>query len=303
MSFFLAIAIAFNPDGKTPNIGLAVIVFMVPFTALSMFGVALVKEGTSNADEEPVKFRDVVTMFKVNKSLLISSLSGLFGGFIFSFMIAAVTYYIKYAFGAENLGTQSAIWGLSILFGIVAGTFLAQFVQKYVTPGMGYLISYAITIAPLAILWVINLAGPISHPAILYPLLFVALVGSGMSYIPGTLVNMECMDYNKGKLGKSMEGMVNAVSQFTLKVQAALSSALTGAVLVAVGYDAELYKDATTIPASLFSGLGLVLFAIPALCGLLSIGVMAFYPLLKKSKRDELYTEIKRAKLAGAAMD
>lgn len=152
-------------------------------------------------------------------------------------------------------------------------------------------------------MWAINLAGPITNPAILYPLLFVALVGSGMSYIPGTLVNMECMDYNKGMLGKSMEGMVNAVSQFTLKVQAALASALTGAVLVAVGYDAELYKDATTIPASLFSGLGLVLFAIPALCGLLSIAVMAFYPLLKKSKRDEVYAKIAQSKLTPVGTD
>lgn len=89
MSFFLAIAIALGPDGKTPNIGLTVIVFMAPFTALSMFGTALIKEGTSNADEEPVKVRDVVAMFKMNKPLLISSLAGLFGGFIFSFMIAA----------------------------------------------------------------------------------------------------------------------------------------------------------------------------------------------------------------------
>ncbi|HRE27917.1 MAG TPA: MFS transporter, partial [Anaerolineales bacterium] len=118
MSFFLAIAIALGGDGQTPNIGLAVAVFMVPFTAISLIGIALIKEGTNNADEGQVSLRDVARMLKVNRPLLISSLSGLFGGFVFSFMMAAVTYYIKYAFGAENLGTQSAIWGLSILLGI-----------------------------------------------------------------------------------------------------------------------------------------------------------------------------------------
>jgi Na+/melibiose symporter-like transporter len=292
MSFFLAIAIALGKDGVTPNIGLTVIVFLVPFTALSMFGIALIKEGTSNVGEEKVQVKDVLAMVKANKPLWLSQLSGLFGGFIFSFLMAAITYYIKYAFGAENLGTQSMIWGMTILFGMVIGTLLAQVVQKRVTPGVGYLISYTITIAPLAVLWVINLFGPISHALILYPLLFIALLGSGMSYIPGTLINMECMDYNKYKLGKSMEGTIFAVGQFILKIQAAVASALTGVVLIAVGYDAELYKDATTIPASLFSGLGLVLFAIPALCGLLSIGVMAFYPLIKKSKRDEMYALI-----------
>jgi Na+/melibiose symporter-like transporter len=303
MSFFLAIAIALGGDGTNPNIGLAVIVFMVPFTALSMVGIAMIREGTNNADEEKVVGKDVLVMFKTNKPLLISLLAGLFGGFVFSFMMAAIIYYIKYAFGAENLATQSMIWGLTVLFGIVLGTILAQYVQKRVTPGAGYLISYTITVAPLAILWLINLAGPIRNPLILYPFLFVALMGSGMSYIPGTLVNMECMDYNKDKLGKSMEGMINAMSQFTLKLQAALSTALTGVVLVAVGYNAELYKDATTIPSSLFSGLGLVLFAIPAICGLLSIGTMAFYPLLKKSKRDAMYEEIARSRLVTGSAD
>jgi Na+/melibiose symporter-like transporter len=299
MSFFLAIAVALGSDGVTPNIGLAVLLFIAPFTALSMFGVSLIKEGNNNADEEQVNLKDINEMLKVNKPLLISSLASLFAGFVFSFLVAAITYYIKYTFGAENLGMQSIIWGMCILWGIIIGTVLAQFVQKRVTPGAGYLISYAITIAPLAILWLINLAGPISHAIILYPLLFVTLIGVGMSYIPGTLINMECMDYNKYKLGKSMEGMINAVGQMILKLQASLSSALTGFVLVAVGYDAELYKNAATIPDSLFSGLGLVLFAIPAMFGMIAIGAMAFYPLIKKSKRDEMYAEIEKVKQSG----
>jgi len=292
MSFFMAIAIAIGSDGVNPNIGLAVILFILPTTAVSLIGVWLIKEGNNNADEDQVNIKDVVAMFKVNKPLLVSSLSGLFGGFVFSFIMAAITYYIKYAFGAENLGTQSMIWGLSILLGILAGTFLAQFVQKFVTPGMGSIIANIITIVPLTILWLISLAGPINNAAVLYPLLFVTLLGSGMSYIPGTLVNMECMDFNKYKLDKSMEGMINAISQMIMKIQAALSSALTGAVLIWVGYDAERYKDAATIPNSLFSGLGLVLFAIPAVFGVIAIAVMAFYPLVKKSRRDEMYAEM-----------
>ncbi|MBN2047403.1 MAG: MFS transporter [Anaerolineaceae bacterium] len=296
MSFFLAIAIALGGDGVTPNIGLAVIVFMVPFTAISMAGVAMIKEGENNADEEQVKFKDVLLMAKANKPLWISQLSGLFGGFIFSFLMAAVIYYIKYAFGAENLGTYSMIWGLVMLFGMVLGTILAQIVQKRVTPAVNAIISNLITIIPLILLFLINLAGPIRNPYILFPLILITVIGSGMSYIPGTLIGMECMDFNKFKLGKSLEGMVNSVGQFTMKLQAAISSAITGVVLAAVGYDAVLYQDATTIPASLFSGLGLVLFGIPALCGLIASGIMVFYPYLKREKRDAMYAEIESAK-------
>jgi Na+/melibiose symporter-like transporter len=302
MSFFLVIAISIGKDGVTPNIGLAVVLFMVPFTVISMFGIALIREGTNNANEEQVKLKDILKLVKTNKPLWISILAGLFGGFVFSFLMAAITYYIKYSFGVEQFGTQAMIWGMVMLFGILIGTVLAVLVQKRVTPGQGYMISYAITILPLVILWLINFSGPIRNPFILYPFLLITVIGSGMSYIPGSLITMECMDYNKYKIGKSMEGTINATGQFLLKLQAAVSSAITGAILVAVGYNAELYKDATTIPASLFSGLGLVLFAIPALTGLITVGVMFFYPLLKQSKRSEMYAEIEAKKAAESAV-
>jgi Na+/melibiose symporter-like transporter len=301
LSFFLAIAVALGPDGVTPNIGLGVIVFMAPFTAISLLGIALIKEGTANANEEPVKFKDIFRMYRSNKPLLVSLLAGIFGGFVFAFVMAAVLYYIKYAFGAENLGEQTIIWGMVILWGMVLGTFLAQFVQKRVTPATNAIIANVLAIVPLAVLWIINLAGPIRSPIVFYPLMFAALLGTGMGYVPGTLVNMECMDYNKYTLGKSMEGLVSATSSFTLKIQAAISSAATGVVLVAVGYNAELYKDATTIPDSLFSGLGLVMFGLPVVSGLLSIGVLMFYPLRRKAQRDAMYATIEARKAVPAA--
>ncbi|NSW52039.1 MAG: MFS transporter [Anaerolineae bacterium] len=303
MSFFLAIAVSLGVDGVRPNIGLAVVVFMVPFTLLSMIGIAMVREGTANVDEEKVQVKDVFAMLKSNKPLWISQLSGLVGGFSFAFVMAAITYYIKYAFGAANLGTTSMIWGITILFGMVGGTFLAQFIQKRVTPGNGAIIVNAISIVPMLILWVINLSGPIQRQGLMFALLFIAMLGVGGGYIPGTLIGMECMDYNKYATGKSMEGTINAVGQFVLKIQAAISSALTGVVLIAVGYNAELYQDAATIPDTLFSGLGLVLFGLPALSSLLAIVIMAMYPLRHKGKREVMYADIEAKHAANQSSD
>ena len=297
-SFFLAIAVALGDDGVTPNIGLTTILFVVPLTILSLIGVAMVKEGDNNADEEQITIKDTIEMFKVNRPLLIISLASLFSGFIFTFLIAASVFYIKYAFGVENFGTQTAVWGGITLSGFIIGTLVSQVIQKYITPGYGFLISLVIAVIPLAILWVINLGGPIRTPALLYPFLFLSLLGSGMSFVPGTLMGMEAMDFNKYKLGKSMEGMISAVTHMIQKLQAALSAALTGAVLVSVGYDVALYENAASIPESLFSGLGLVMMLIPAILGTVAIGVMFYYPLLDKSKRDEMYAEIERAKAA-----
>lgn len=295
VSFFLAIATMLGVGG-TPNIGLGVLLFAVPTALISLLGIALIKEGRTEMQEDKVQLRDIFRTYTKNKPLLISMLSSVFAGFIFTFLMAAITYYIKYAFGAENLGTQSAIWGGVMLLGILAGTFLAQAVQKRLTPAQGYIVSYAIAIVPLSALWMISLAGPIRDMFVLYPLLFLSVIGVGMSYIPGSLISMECMDYNKFKIGKSMEGLVSTSGAFVMKLQSAVSSTVTGAILIAVGYNAELYKDAATIPDALFSGLGIVLFALPVVFGLLAIAAMWFYPLRRKADRDRVYEALEQSK-------
>jgi Na+/melibiose symporter-like transporter len=302
-SFFIAIAIGLGKDGVTPNIGLAVIVFILPVTILSMLGVALVKEGKNNTDEAKVTLKDFLALLKTNRPMWIYLISSLFGGFVWTFLFAAQAYYIKYAFGVENFGTQTAIFGLLIIVSMILGAFVSQWVLKIkkVTPAISFVISYGICIVPLAILWLINLAGPITNVVLFYPLMFLSMLGVGMSFVPGRLINMETMDYNKDINGKSMEGTLAALSLFIEKIQTAIAAALTGVILIAVGYNAELYKDATTIPDSLFTGLGLVMFGIPALLALIAVVMMFFYPLLKKSRRDAMYAEIEARKLAMAA--
>lgn len=303
-SFFIAIAIGLGKDGVTPNIGLAVIVFIVPMTILSMLGVALVKEGKNNTDEAKVEVKDFLSLLKTNKPMWIYLIASLLGGFVWTILFAAQSYYIKYAFGVENFGTQTAIFGLLIIVSMILGAFVSQWVLriKGVTPAISFVIAYGLSVVPLALLWLINLAGPITNVALFYPLMFLAMLGVGMTFVPGRLVIMETMDYNKDRIGKSMEGTLAALNLFIEKIQTAIAAALTGVILVAVGYNAELYKDAATIPDNLFTGLGLAMFGIPAILALIAVTIMFFfYPLLKKSKRDAMYAEIEARKLAAAS--
>lgn len=297
LSFFIAIAVALGPDGVTPNIGLAVVLFTVPVTVLSLVGVLLVREGTHSADEERVSVKDAITMFKVNRPLLISLLAVFFGGFVFNLTQVAGAYYMKYAFGVENFGRVSAIGGGITIMAILLATFLSRFLLKWLPPGVCVMLAYGTAVVVLVILWLINLAGPISSMLVFFPLLALFYIGNSSAYLPNQVINMECMDYNRYRTGKSMQGMVSALSGFIGKLQAAVGSAMVGSVLVAVGYDAALYEDATAIPASLFSGLGFVYFLLPAIFGVVAVAVMAFYPLLRKSKRDEVYAEIEAANL------
>lgn len=303
MSFFIAIAIALGPDKKTPAIGLTVILFIVPTMVISLIGVLLVKEGTASADEEKVTLKDTLAMFKVNRPLLISLLVLFFGGFVFNLTQVASMYYIKYAFGVENFGRMSAILGGVTIVSIIAATFLSKLLLKWLTPGVTITVAYGAASAVLFVLWLINLGGPISNLAIFLPLLILFYLSNSTAYIPNQVINMECMDYNRYKLGKSLQGMSSALATFIGKLQAALGSAFVGFVLGAVGYDAKLYENAANIPASLFQGLGLVYFGLPAVFGMIAVVVMYFYPLLRKAQRDQVYAEIEhhRQKASDAA--
>jgi Na+/melibiose symporter-like transporter len=296
--FFFPVAVAFGNDGVTPNFGMAIIVFTIPIAALSMLGVVLVKEGPGTAGEEPVAFKDFKALVKSNRPLWIYLLSGLFAGFTWTFIFAAQGYYMKYAFGVENLARIGPIFGGIMIFTILLGAIISQWLMKIkgMTPGLVWIGCNVLMFIPLVILWIINFAGPITNPLVYFSMLSIPMLGIGMNFVPGTLISMECMDYNKYKVGKSMEGTVNSLNKFVNKIQAAFASALTGAVLVAVGYDAAVFEQATTVPASLFQGLGLVLFGLPALFALLSLITILFYPLLKPSQRERMVAQMAQEK-------
>ena len=290
-SSFMALAIGLGTVDD-PNIPLATVIFLVPVSLLSMLGLALVKEGSANADEEKVGVRDVVEMVKTNRPLWISQLSGIFGGFVWNILFAASIYYMKYAFGAANFGVASAVGGLLSIVGILLGVFAVQPILRRTTPGQAAMLVHLFTAAPLAVMFVLNLAGPISSMPLYFGLMFFVNLGIGMGYLPGSLLTMECMDYNKYRVGKSLEGTLNSVAAFVQKLQGAMAAAVTGGILVAVGYDAVKYQDATTIPPALFQGLGFAMFAVPVICSLAAGAILLWYPLRHKANREEMYTEI-----------
>lgn len=301
-AFFISIALFFGTMLGGDNhrgFGLTTLLFIVPFFIISFVGATCIKEGPHiTQSKEKIGVKDVVKMYKVNKPLWISQLSGLIGGAVFPFVIVAVAYYIRWAFGPENFGTNSAIMGACILLGMITGTQLAPILFKHLTPAGGVIAANLAQVTPLAIIFLLSLF--IDIPLVLFfILLFSMMAFAGAAFIPGSLLNMECMDYNRWKHGKEkgMEAMVQAIMNFVLKTQTALAGIATGAVLVAVGYDAVLFESEEfieaggTIPPELLSGLLVVFCVIPVFLGITSALVMKFYP-LKKDERDTMYSEL-----------
>ena len=173
---------------------------MVPVTLLSLLGVALIKEGRGTVDEEQVKIADVVAMFRTNKPLWIAQLSAVFFGFVWNMLFAGAQYYAKYAFGVENFGTASLLLGVSIILATILGVFVVQpFVKRY-TPGNVNMWCLGIAGVPLAVLYLLNLGGPITSMPLFFGLMFLTMLAIGAGFVPGQVMTLECMDYNKYKV-------------------------------------------------------------------------------------------------------
>ncbi|GAA3870607.1 MFS transporter [Tessaracoccus defluvii] len=295
-------AYALGPAPGETNFGLAVTLFLVPAAAISLIGILMVKEGDANVGEETVRLSDLAVMIRTNKPFWISQLAAIFQGFTWTMLFAGANYYIKYALGVEAFPTTSAILGLVMIVGNILGVPASQLLFRWFTPAQAFIWVCVFTALPFALLFFINLGGPITDQWILFPLLFLVTLALGMAFIPGTVVGMQTADYNKFRMAKSMQGTLGALAGFIQKMQAALSAAAMGAILVSVGYDAEAFETAEVIPAELFSGLGLVLFGVPAIMALIGAGIMYFYPLRQKDDQAAMYAEIEEMKKAlGAA--
>lgn len=296
-TFFLSLAVVLGEavgDIKT-GIGLLAAIYVLPMMLMALIGTWCVKEGNVYETEEKAGIREIIAMFKINKPLWILFLTGLIGGMSFPFIMASTSYYIKWAFGAENFAANSATWGALILFGILVGTAIAPLFLKKHGPFTVLILTCLGTAAPLIVLYVLSLFG-FNNMVLFFALMFLTLIASGMSFIPGTLLSMETIDYALYKTGKGMQGINQALGKLSEKAQAAISGAATGAVLIAVGYvvnEAGEYTGTEPV-GSLLSGLLLVCCLIPAILQLLSALVLVlFYP-LKGKARDEMYAELNR---------
>lgn len=120
-------------------------------------------------------------------------------------------------------------------------------------------------------------------PVLYFILIFVLLMGAGLTFVPGSMMGIECMDYAMVKAGREMHGIFNSVNNVISKAQAALSSALVGAVLIAIGYEVDSATDTflgelTAIPEMLrwfivISGL------IPAILCVITLICLKLYPI------------------------
>ncbi|MGO2670595.1 MAG: MFS transporter [Lacticaseibacillus paracasei] len=289
-AFFMAIA-TYLGTKRNPNIPLTVDLIVIPFLILSLIGIVMVKEGPVTEEAKPPRLRDIGQMIKINHPFRINLYFTFVGGFVWALLTATSLYYIKYAFGVKNLGTQSMYFGLLTLITLVAGTLISQKAMQYISAIRGVQWCYLAMAPFLVIMFIINEIHVIDNPWVFYLLIGIVMTIAGAQFVPANLIIMETMDYNRLKLNAGMEATINAVNMFLQKLQSGLATIGVGAALLIVGYNAQTLEKATHVPDNLLQSLGVVLFAIPAVFSFLAYLIARHYP-LQGAARDEMYAAL-----------
>ncbi len=314
MSFFITILTAVNKGigDMNKSFSILAIAFLVVTGTVSLIGISLVKEGKHIEHEQnhKISLKDMGNMFKTNKPLLISVLVSVFHGFVWTLVFATTTYYIKWAYctdlttgivDAARFGTLTMILGIFQLFpSLLAAAISPKLVKIFKGPVKVYRLSMWLELLGGLGMFACMLLGLLTHtPTLFFIMILVILFGAGLSFVPGTLIGIECMDFGMYKTGKEMHGIVNSVGRFIGKAQTALSAALVGGVLIAIGYQVDSVTDTfigelSTIPQMLNSFI-IISGLIPAVLCAISLFILRLYP-INEELREKMNVAISKMK-------
>ncbi|MGI6576876.1 MAG: MFS transporter [Eubacteriales bacterium] len=277
--------------------GVTVMAAAIGTGVISLIGIAMVKEKhhtERDANDPPVKITDIFLMFKENKALSVKFVATIFSGFIWTFLFATMTYYIKWAYcadlatgavDAEKFGLLSLIGSMMMLMPLLLGTAIAMPIMKiFKTPVRTYRFVIVMEAVPCGIMFVLQMLGILqTAPAIFLTLVAIAATAIGIGYIPNEALNIEIMDYQIYKNGKDRSAQVNATAKFLDKAQNAVSGGLVGIVLVAVGYvvdsaTGDYAGDLANIPGML-NWFIVIMGLVPCILAVISLLVYRKYPI------------------------
>lgn len=280
------------------SFALLTVALVIPVCAISLIGLCCVKEGLHRSEDDgdgKLSPRDIVQMFKVNKALRVHALATLCYGFVYNLIFATCGYYFKWTFccdmvdGALVLNNArfamlTSLVGVLQIISSVAGACAAPALTKHVTKDPRKTLQLSMIIAAVSgvAMYVLQVAGILQTSVVLYMvLLFVILFASSLTFVPNGVLWMEAMDFGMYKTGRQTSGIVNSVSKFLEKGQAAIAQASLGTLLIAAGY---VVNDAgnlveTVNRTAMLDNFMLISALVPAVLSLAAYLIYRAYPI------------------------
>jgi len=271
---------------------------------ISLIGIAMVQEKyhpKESFEDSRVRIADIFRLFQENEALRVKFGATIFSGFIWTFLFATQTYYIKWAYCADltdgtldaaKYGTLSLISSMMMLVPLLLGTAIAVPLMKVLkTPVRTYRFVIVMEAIPCGILFILQMLGLLqSSPVIFLTMVGITATAIGIGYIPNEALNIEAMDYEVYKNGKDRSALCNATAKFLDKAQGAVSAGMIGIVLVAVGYVVDsatgnYVGQLSNIPGML-NWFIVIMGLIPFILGAISLWIYRKYPITPEIAAD-----------------
>ena len=120
-------------------------------------------------------------------------------------------------------------------------------------------------------------------PMLFFGGLFIIATFVGVDFIPGSQIGMEIMDYTIYKTGKDRSALTGALGKLLEKGQSAVSAALVGAILIAIGYRVDSvtgnYIGELSKMPTMLTWMIVIMGLIPAIMAFVGIMVLGKYPI------------------------
>ncbi len=264
---------------------------------VSIIGWFCVKEHhvVQQEADEKVKFSDFVELLKTNKAMTVHVAKCVFSGFVWTLLFAAPSYYVKWGFCTDlttgevdmaKMGMFSMIVALMMLVPTFIGNLLGAPLLKIFKGDPIKVSRFNLSIQAIGgfVMFMSQITGLLAKtPVIFFVCLFVMALAIAADSIPQSTVEMELMDYTIYKTGKDRSALTGVLSQFLKKAQSAVSSALVGGVLIAIGYNVDsvtgnFLGDVANIPTML-NGFIIIMGLVPAILAVIAALIYRKYPL------------------------
>lgn len=270
---------------------------------ISVIGWFMVKEKhvVQQDEEEKVRVKDFFELFKVNKAMVVHFVKCIFSGFIWTLLFATPTYYVKWGFCTDLstgqvdmalLGTYSLIVSMMMLLPLLLGSFIATPLMKLLkSPIRLTRLNLLLQAIGGGVLFVAQILGVLQSMPWLFSVgMFIMALAIGVDFVPQSTVEMEIMDYTIYKTGKDRSALSGVVNKFLEKAQTAVSSALVGAILIAIGYNVDSVTgdyagDIANIPTML-NWFIVIMGLVPCILGIIAFIVYRFYPITNEVRAD-----------------